>query len=125
MHVASPELRDRIADLLEQAPEPYGAASPLRNRVQQILAFNQRTAAPRFAFYGMRALAFVAAMLLFAGFWFFQMRPATPTPSEFAMMAVDSHSRRIRNQLPLEIKTSSLREAPDPRFPPGIGKLVD
>jgi anti-sigma factor RsiW len=113
MYVASPELRDRIADLLEQASEPYVAASPLRNRVQQILGFDQRTAALRFAFHGMRALAFVVAMLVFAGFWFFQLWPATPTPSEFAMMAVDSHSRRIRNQLPLEIKTSSPTEISD------------
>src|SRR5262245_63334508 len=101
MYMASPELRDRIADLLKQAPEPYVASSPLRNRVQQILGFDQRTAAPRFAFPGMRVLAVVVAMLLFAGFWFFQMRPATPTPSEFAMMAVDSHRRRIRNHVPL------------------------
>ena len=98
-HVASPELRDRITDILEQATEPYVAASPMRNRVQQILGFDQRNAAPRFAFHGMRALAFLVAMLLFAGFWFFQLRQAMPTPSEFAMIAVDSHSRRIRNQL--------------------------
>jgi anti-sigma factor RsiW len=113
MYVASPELRDRIADLLEQAPEPYVASSPLRDRVQQILGFDHRTAAPRLAFPGMRALAFVVALLLFAGFWFFQRRPAPPTPSEFAMMAVDSHTRRIRNQLPLEIKTSSPAEISD------------
>jgi anti-sigma factor RsiW len=113
LYVASPELRDRIADLLEQAPEPYVASSPLRNRVQQILGFDQRTAAPRFAFPRIRAMVFVVAMLLFAGFWFFKPRPATPTPSEFARMAVDSHSRRIRNQLPLEIKTSSPAEISD------------
>jgi anti-sigma factor RsiW len=116
LYLASHELRDRIANLLEQAPEPYVASSPLRNRVQQILGFDQRTAAPRFAFPGMRAMAAIgamAAMLLFAGFWFFHVRPAPPIPSEFAMMAVDSHSRRIRNQLPLEIKTSSPSEISD------------
>jgi anti-sigma factor RsiW len=113
MHEASPELQERIVDILEQAPDSYVAASSLGNRVQQILGFDQRTAAPRFAFHGMRALAFVVAMLLFAGFWIFQLRPATHAPSEFAMMAVDSHSRRIRNQLPLEIKTSSPEEISD------------
>jgi anti-sigma factor RsiW len=116
LYVASPELRDRIADLLEQAPEPYVASSPLRNRVRQILGFDQRMTAPRFAFPGMRVLAALGtmvALLLFAGFWFFRPRPAPPIPSEFAMMAVDSHSRRIRNQLPLEIKTSSPAEISD------------
>jgi len=113
MYMASPELRDRIADLLEQAPEPYVASSPLRDRVQQILGFDQRTAAPRFAFPRMLSWAFVLAAVLFAGFWILRPRPATPTPSEFAMMAVDTHSRRIRNQLPLEIETASPAEISD------------
>lgn len=106
LYTASPELRGRIADLLEQRPESYPASNPLRDRVRRIFGFDQRT----FAFPRMRVLAPAAALLLFAGFWFFHPRTATPTPSEFAMMAVDTHSRRIRNQLPLEIETASPAE---------------
>jgi anti-sigma factor RsiW len=123
LYTASPELRDRIADILEQTPEPYVAPSPLRDRVQQILGFDQRpaaqrpsatrSAAPRLAFPRMLALACVLAAVLFAGFWILRPRPAMPTPSEFAIMAVDTHSRRIRNQLPLEIETASPAEISD------------
>ncbi len=133
MYTASPELRDRIADLLEQAPEPYVAPSPLRDRVRQILGFDQRPTAsrpaasrpaaprldaprldaPRLAFSKALAWASVMAAVLFAGFWILQPRPAPPIPSEFAMMAVDTHTRRIRNQLPLEIETASPAEISD------------
>jgi anti-sigma factor RsiW len=106
LYAASSELRGRITDLLEQAPEPYVASSPFRDRVQRILGFDRRT----FAFPQLRVLALATALLLFAGFWFFQPRTGAPIPSEFAMMAVDTHSRRIRNQLPLEIETASAAE---------------
>lgn len=113
LYTASPELRDRMADLLDQAAEPYVASSPLRDRVQQILGFDHGAAAPRLAFPRMLALASLLAAVLFAGFWILQPRTAAPTPSEFAMMAVDTHSRRIRNQLPLEIETGSPAEISD------------
>src|SRR5262249_52252672 len=71
LYTASPELRDRIADLLEQSPEPYVASKPLRGRVRRILGFDQRPAAarlaapwlaaPRFAVPRMLALACVLA----------------------------------------------------------------
>jgi anti-sigma factor RsiW len=113
LYPATPELRDRVAALLEQSPEPYVAPNPLRDRVRQILGSDQRTAPPFFTFPKILALACVLIAALFAGFWLLRPRPATPTPSEFAMMAVDTHSRRIRNQLPLEIATASPAEISD------------
>jgi anti-sigma factor RsiW len=113
LYTAPPELRNRIAGLLEHAPEPYVASSPLRDRVRQIVGFDQRAAAPRFTFPRMLAWASVIAMFLFGGYWMLQPRQATPSPSEFALMAVDTHSRRIRNQLPLEIETVSPAEISD------------
>jgi anti-sigma factor RsiW len=113
LYTASPELRDRITDLLGRVPEPYVAPSPLRDRVRQILGFDRRAAARRLAFPRMLALASVLAAVLFAGFWLLRPQPATPGPSEFAMMAIDTHSRRLRNQLPLEIETASSAEISD------------
>lgn len=110
LYTASPQLRERIADLLAQSPEPYVASNPLRARVRRIVGFDQRIAASWFAFPRMLAWASVLAAVLFASFWIFQSRRATPTPSEFALMAVDTHSRRLRNQLPLEIATASPAE---------------
>jgi anti-sigma factor RsiW len=113
LYTASPELRARVTGLLDRAPEPYVAPSPLRDRVRQILGFDRRTAAPRLAFPRVLALASVLAAVLFAGFWLLRPQPATPGPSEFAMMAIDTHSRRLRNQLPLEIETASSAEISD------------
>lgn len=116
LYSASPDLRERIADLLQQTPEPYVASHPLRDRVQQILGLNQPADAPRFAVWprvaSSKGLAWAAVfiVMLFGGYWFLQPRPAVPAPSEFALMAVDTHSRRVRNQLPLEIETASAAE---------------
>jgi anti-sigma factor RsiW len=110
LYTAPPELRDRIANLLRQVPEPFVAPHPLRDRVQRILGLDQRADAPRFPFSKGLAWAVVIMALSFGGYWIVRPRRAIPAPSEFALMAVDTHSRRVRNQLPLEIETASASE---------------
>ena len=112
LYTAPPELRARMAALLAEAPEPYRAPVALRDRLQHML---WPAAQPRLFARPARALAFAAVLLTFcaAGImtWWLnrQIQPAS-APSEFAMMAVNTHMRRLRNQLPLEINSTSPSE---------------
>lgn len=107
LYSAPPELRTRMAALLNETPEPYRAPSALRDRLQQML-----WPRPQFSFFQRptRALAF-AVLLISLGVVGLSLarrqQQALPIPSEFALMAVDTHTRRLRNQLPLEIVSDS------------------
>jgi anti-sigma factor (TIGR02949 family) len=112
LYTAPPELRARIATLLDETPSPYVAPHPLRQRLQQML---RPTETPTFVFRPARlfALAAVLCIVVFAGFWASVLRrnaTTLPAPSEFAQMAVDTHVRRVRGQLPLEINSHSPAE---------------
>lgn len=104
LHTAAPELRLRVEKVLAEAPVPHTASARLRRRVQHAFARLGRSSSPV-----SRRLLAVAAVIAIAsaiGIWrFTYSRPgALPRrPSEFAMMAVNTHQRHIRNQLPLEI----------------------
>lgn len=114
LYTASAELRARVVTLLNEAPAPFVAPQPLRQRLQQMLGVVEP---PRFAFRPTRifAMAAVLCVTVFAVFWALVLRQATtlPAPSEFAQMAVDTHVRRIRGQLPLEIASASPAEISD------------
>lgn len=90
LHTAPEALRERVAGVLSGAPQ---------NRLWP----------------GRRMLALAACALLASlgafGYWAsITGTPATAPPSEFARMAVDSHLRRLRGQLPLEISSDSPEE---------------
>ncbi len=106
LYGASPELRERIEETLRQSGEPFVTPGTLRHRVSQILWPDRILP---FALRPRRALAYAAVLgaILFAGVWLMMARRSVPSPSEFARMAVDTHVRRLRNQLPLEIVTDS------------------
>ena len=115
LYTAPPELRARITSLLDAAPAPFVAPRPLRQRIQQMLIPSET---PAFVFRPARmfALAAVLCVAVFAGFWALVLQrntTALPAPSEFAQMAVDTHVRRVRGQLPLEIASASPAEISD------------
>lgn len=112
LYTAPAELRARLTMLLAETPAPYIAPRPLRQRLQQML---RPAETPAFVFRPARlfALAAVLCIVVFAGFWALVLRrnaTVLPAPSEFAQMAVNTHVRRVRGQLPLEITSNSPAE---------------
>ena len=102
-------LRSNIAQIINSLPDSMTASSSLRKRIQRLLVPGLiSTPHPLPS----RLLAFGAIIFLLslAIFWTFNKRvdlDRLPRPSEFALMAVDTHLRRLRGQLPLEIVSDS------------------
>lgn len=109
LYLASAGLRDQVTNILNQKTAPFTASSSLRRNIEDALRTSyagRLGVRPARAF----ALAAVMAAAIFAGVWFFAARQDSTiplTPSEFALMAVDTHLRHLRGQLPLEIATDS------------------
>jgi anti-sigma factor RsiW len=105
LHVASPELRDKVEQVLSDRPQAYTASAELRKRLRS--ALSQPGPISSLLTYSRRALAATAVVIVSVviGIWVVtEYREETPNPpSEFALMAVDTHQRHLRNQLPLEI----------------------
>jgi anti-sigma factor RsiW len=109
LHTASPRLRERIETLLSDVPAPHTAPPELRRRVERTIErFHLSRRQPS----SMRRVMARAAIILVAfllGWWAwsqYDKRPRLPQPSDFALMAVDTHQRHLRGQLPLEIATA-------------------
>ena len=104
LHVAPPELRARVEHALSNAPAPYAASPELRQRVERSVLRAFHVSSARRALLLAVCAAFVLALV-----WVIAVREdeAAPRPSEFARMAVDTHQRYLRNQLPLDIVTTS------------------
>ncbi|HZE72595.1 MAG TPA: zf-HC2 domain-containing protein [Pyrinomonadaceae bacterium] len=105
LHSASEELRARVESLLSTAesdPVDSTRLSPLQGPAPG------RTHASTFTF-GPRSLLGIAAILvliLLLGIWTItheRKRLLVGGPSEFALMAANTHLRHIRGQLPLEV----------------------
>lgn len=109
LYQAPAETRARIEQLLDSIPEQITAPHNLRRRIQD--TFNHGTTSI-FHLSPIRLLSLAIVLLAFtlAGFWVIQMisdSPRVPRPSQIAMMAVETHLRRLRGQLPLEIISES------------------
>ena len=105
LHLAGPELKARVERILrdESAHEPRSQELP--SRIQRSLR------RPGSIFTGVvtsRSIALASVIVLagIVGLWSLTQRksarPPNP-PSEFAMMAVDTHQRHLRGQLPFEV----------------------
>ncbi|HKP11924.1 MAG TPA: zf-HC2 domain-containing protein [Blastocatellia bacterium] len=109
LHAAPPALRARVEDLLSDAPSPHTAPPELRERVERMLGrfhLAGRRPIPMRRLVARAAIVFVALLL---GLWAWSetgKRPRATPPSDFALMAVDTHQRHLRGQLPLEITTA-------------------
>jgi anti-sigma factor RsiW len=113
LYTASQELRARVEETLVDAPPPHVASKELRRRVQDSfghLASNTtgliktHRALSRIAMAAMIVIAALIALWLVVDDE--KSAPLNP-PSEFALMAVDTHQRYLRGQLPLEIVTDA------------------
>jgi anti-sigma factor RsiW len=103
LHIAPPELRASVEHRLSDTPSRHTASPELRHRTRRVLFGGGASALvhPR----RVVAAAAMAGMALLIGFWGiteYRKQQLNP-PSEFALMAVDTHQRHQRNQLPLEI----------------------
>src|SRR5262245_58727838 len=109
LYPADQELRERVERILENAPAPYAAPPELRKRVQKSISRASRT---RFQLNTRRraavALTAVVAVVL-SSIWLAARHTQSEhnAPSEFALMAVDTHLRHLRGQLPFEIASES------------------
>jgi anti-sigma factor RsiW len=108
LHTASPELRARVAEILEAAPAPHRAPERLRRSVSRLLGVESSKAARRRKYASLAAAA-VLVLVLGGGVWLADRLSASPlrAPSASALMAVDTHARYVRGQLPLEVATRS------------------
>jgi len=109
LYKAPAELHDWLAQNIGDFPEPITASYNLRERIQDVL---KPGGIPKFEarFLRLLALSVVLVFVAFAGFLFLQLRREStrfPRPSDFALMAVETHLRRLRGQLPLEIISDS------------------
>jgi mycothiol system anti-sigma-R factor len=108
LYVAPPELRSRVERTLSNAPAPYAASPELRKRVEQSIW--QASASPFHLSNTRRALLLtLTAAFVLAAFWIAAIsKDATPPrPSEFAIMAVETHQHFLQGNLPLEVSSAS------------------
>ncbi|HYP26458.1 MAG TPA: zf-HC2 domain-containing protein [Blastocatellia bacterium] len=106
LHRATPELLARVEEVLSDPPAPHAAPRELHQRIERSLS---RADAPAPRPFNVRRAVSVAAVLaiaLMAGTWGlveYGDRARPRPPSDFARMAVETHQRYLRGQLPLEI----------------------
>lgn len=110
LYRAGSEFRARVELAMAEISAPHRAPVSLRERIQKNI--DVQTARPSVSFWNWKRLALAASMVVMTlvGIWvggFRLTHRLIPTPSEFARMAVDTHLRRLRGQLPLEISTGS------------------
>ena len=106
LHVASPELRNRIGALLHAEPVAPAPSPELRQRIQRLLWHPRAgVSGPSNIRYAL-ALSAIILLILFVGFLRLKQHSSggeLPTTSDFALMAADTHQRHSLGQLPLEI----------------------
>lgn len=109
LYKAPAELHEWLEQNISFVPEPMTASYTLRERIQEVL---KPGGMPKFELrlFRLLALAVVLIFVAFAGVLFLQLRREPnrfPKPSDFALMAVETHLRRLRGQLPLEVISDS------------------
>jgi len=101
LYSAPPELRARVEQILSTAPSPHATPGRLRRRIQRSLQLN---GSGRSRFINARGLTALLALILLVGWFVTEYVKSRPKPpSQFATMAVETHQRHLRGQLPLEI----------------------
>lgn len=103
---APQELRSSVEHILSRTAPPYAAPPELRRQIGKSLSSSFRLSGRR------RLVAAAAAVFIIAlaTVWYatrFRGLLTPNLPSDFAMMAVDTHLRHLRGQLPFEIATDS------------------
>lgn len=105
------KLRNSIETLLEASPTPYQTPVKLQHKVLAILEPKKINS---FKFYSKKTLAALAATLIISLssliYLFYSPNSILDKPSDLALMGVDTHLRHQKEQLPLEITSSSTEE---------------
>ena len=96
LHVASPELRDKVRHILSEGRRVLAVAQKPRHRFRWVVT----------------AAAGLLVLLLPVLVWRVvrQNGPAVSPASNFALRAVETHLRHVRGQLPLEIESGDPRQ---------------
>jgi mycothiol system anti-sigma-R factor len=108
LHVAPPELRARVEELVNDRAVARFAPPELRERIRRTVEHFSSRDSVLLPARQVIALAAVLAVAILVGLWQLERKyrqPILPGPSQFAMMAADTHQRHIRGQLPLELVT--------------------
>lgn len=100
LHTASENLRDRASAIIQQTPDGSAPAAT-SSRIRQIKD------QPRF--WLLAAAAVLIMLVIPAVVWLMRSnhQNVSADPSAFALMAADTHMRRTRGQLPLEVVSDS------------------
>ncbi len=93
LHVASPELRARVQETLNSSERAPSGRETFISKPRVRL--------------GLAIAATLLMLLLPIVIWRVMNRSTRPGPSSFALMAAETHLRRTRQQLPLEIETGA------------------
>ena len=113
LHMVPAGLRTKVEHILSDAPPSYTAPPELRRRISKSLwqssSARLRPGYSRIAI-GLAATAIFALLLIVWIATGRKDRAAVNPPSEFALMAVNTHQRYLKGQLPLEIATASPEE---------------
>jgi anti-sigma factor RsiW len=108
LYPAPPELRVRAEEILDSARPPHSAPSELRRRVQRSIWQATRRTFHLDARRSVVAVGATIAVVIVTGLWYATQRKSIVSPpSEFALMAVDTHLRHLRGQLPFEVASES------------------
>jgi anti-sigma factor RsiW len=113
LHTAAGEFRARVEKLLSDAPAPHTATPALRHRVYRSLwRFSSRTSGliDTRRLMAIVALAGLILIVVFLGLSEYKKRMRPKPPSDFALMAIDTHERHMRGQLPFEITSGEPEE---------------
>jgi anti-sigma factor RsiW len=107
LYEASGELRASVEKILHDAPAPYAAPPDLRRRIQRSL---WQSGAQSWSPQGLTAAAVILAFMVLGAVWMvnsLREKKRITRPSDFALMAIDTHNRHQKGMLPLEITSSS------------------
>ena len=101
LHTASAELKDRARAIIQQVPDSSVAPVPDGSRIRQVRNHHR--------FWAVAAAATLLLLIIPAAVWLIRSNypSASAGPSAFALMAADTHLRRTRGQLPLEVVSDS------------------
>ena len=108
LYTASPELRSAVEKILNHSVD--------QKSVEQITTPPIKRVRPRLSL-GLAIAAAVLVLVLPVIVWRMMKEPTTPAslgqPSSFALMAANTHLRRTRGQLPLEIQSEEPSQISD------------
>lgn len=115
LYPAPTTLRKSIEKILDDAPSPYQASPELHNKVLAILETAKESKERKASklYYKKVFVALAATLVIFVmsfSYWINYNKSISNSTSEFALMAVDTHLRHQKGQLPLEINSNSAED---------------